>query len=72
MKLIAVTIEPVQEIAAEPATLDLLTENLRARLEVRQFTGGIAELSGFPLVYDPSIPPGFIHLRPHKAREQQS
>ncbi|MCU1614913.1 MAG: hypothetical protein JWO98_2453 [Frankiales bacterium] len=69
MKLTVISTEPVQEIAAEAATLDVLTASLRARL-TKAFgpepvtTGEIGSLYGFPLVTDPALPPGEVHMRP--------
>lgn len=72
MKLIAVIFEPVQEVAAEPGTLDQLTAALRAqlseRLELTVPSAGIGSLLGLPLVADPSLLPGFVYLRPIPAR----
>ncbi|MET7776280.1 hypothetical protein ABZU94_10620 [Streptomyces mirabilis] len=69
MKLLVVTIEPVQEIAAEQGTLDVLTASLRAklaeRLEGPVATGQLGSVFGWPLVVDPALTPGFVHLRPH-------
>lgn len=68
MKLTVVTTQPVQEIAAEPATLDALTASLRAtlteRLNETVTTGEIGSMRGFPLVNDPGLPPGEVHMRP--------
>ncbi|SHI66276.1 hypothetical protein [Streptomyces sp. 3214.6] len=72
MRFIVVTFEPVQQIAAEPGTLDQLTASLRAqlsgRLEVPVSTGQIGSIFDVPLVRDASLPPGFVHLRPHPTR----
>lgn len=72
MRFIVVTVEPVQQIAAEPKTLELLTADLRARisdrLEVPVSTGGIDGILGFPLVRDATLPAGFVYLRPFPDR----
>lgn len=68
MNLTVVTTEPVQEIAAEPATLEALTASLRASLAARinksLGAGEIGSMWGFPLVTDPDLPPGEVHMRP--------
>ncbi|MET9158270.1 hypothetical protein ABZX56_11130 [Streptomyces parvulus] len=67
MKLYIVRIDPVQEIAAEPATLDLLKDILKSAAPERPATPELlsaARLTGWPLVYDASIEPGTIHCRP--------
>jgi hypothetical protein len=68
VKLTVVTTEPVQQIAAEPATLDALTASLRATLTERFnepiTTGEIGSMWGLPLVTDPDLPPGEVHMRP--------
>jgi hypothetical protein len=67
-KFIVVTIEPVQQVAAEPETLDLLTASLRALLSERfgepAPTAQVSSLYGWPLVPDATLPPGFVYLRP--------
>jgi len=72
VKLTVVTIEPVQQVAAEPGTLDQLTADLRAqlgaRLELPVASDQIGDLFGWPLVPDATLPPGFVHLRPHPTR----
>lgn len=69
MKFLVVTIEPVQQVAAEPGTLDQLTASLRAELAERLGspvpTGQIGDVYGWPLVADPGLPPGLVYLRPH-------
>ncbi|MFE1205670.1 hypothetical protein ACFW5V_28700 [Streptomyces sp. NPDC058762] len=67
MKLHLVRIDPVQEIAAEPGTLDLLRDILRPkddepRADPELLTA--ARLTGWPLVYDDSLEPGVVHCRP--------
>ncbi|MFJ2477080.1 hypothetical protein ACIOWI_29595 [Streptomyces sp. NPDC087659] len=64
MKLYVITTEPAQQIAAEPATLERLTARLRTQMQERHLDGAGGDISGLPLVADPSIAPGFIHLRP--------
>ncbi|WP_157875881.1 hypothetical protein [Peterkaempfera griseoplana] len=69
MQLIFVPIEPIQEIAAEPATLDLLTAALRERLPelpaAPAWFGSVGLLTGIPLVAEPGLPPGIVYGRPH-------
>ncbi|MFJ1653472.1 hypothetical protein ACIOC2_19195 [Streptomyces sp. NPDC088337] len=69
MKFTVVTLEPVQQIAAEPQTLDQLTASLRGRLAERLDrpvpTGQVGDVFGWPLVADPHLPAGFVYLRPH-------
>jgi hypothetical protein len=68
MNLTFVTAQPVQEIAAEQATLDVLTATLRAMITDRfgtpTATSQIGSMYGFPLVTDPDLPPGEVHMRP--------
>ncbi|MFJ8153907.1 hypothetical protein [Streptomyces sp. NPDC094468] len=67
-RFVLVTIEPVQQIAAEPATLDLLTADLRAsiaqRLELTVQADKLPSIFDWPLVADPRLPAGFVYLRP--------
>ncbi|MFE2469759.1 hypothetical protein [Streptomyces mirabilis] len=69
MKLMVVTIEPVQQVAAEPNTLEEVTAALRATLTERfgepTPTSQAGDVYGWPLVADPTLPPGFLYLRPH-------
>lgn len=58
--------EPVQEIAACQATLDELTARAQPCLNGPVWHGEPADLSGIPLVADPRIIPGSIHLRPRE------
>ncbi len=65
--LVVVRFDPVQEIAAEPATLDLLRDILRPKAAEPRATPELldaARLTGWPLVYDEKIPPGYVHCRP--------
>ncbi|WP_432169102.1 hypothetical protein [Streptomyces sp. 1222.5] len=68
MMLLVVTIPPVEEVAAEPGTLDHLTASLRARIAERfdepVKATQLGSLMGWPLVPDPKLPPGFVYLRP--------
>lgn len=68
MKFLIVTIEPIQQVAAEPGTLNQLTASLHAALAERHdqpvATSQIGNLSGWPLVADPTLPPGLVYLRP--------
>jgi hypothetical protein len=64
--LTVVTTDPVEEIAAEPATLDRLK---RQFLEVPAgrigaLPGQIGDFFGFPLMVDEGLPPGEVHMRP--------
>jgi hypothetical protein len=67
VELFFVRTDPVQEVAAEPATLDLLKDILRPKaLESRatpEFLDA-ARAMDWPLVYDATILPGFVHCRP--------
>lgn len=59
--------DPVQEIAAEPATLDQLCDTLRPKDDEPQPAPELlatARLTGLPLVYDDRVPPGDVHCRP--------
>lgn len=63
MRIVIVSLLPVQEIAAEPATLARLEQLLaRARAPGRVLPGGLLAL---PMVPDPAIPPLTVHLRPY-------
>lgn len=67
MKIYFVRIDPVQEIAAERATLDLLMDILRPKdVEPRATPEFLtaARMCGWPLVYDESIAPGIVLCRP--------
>lgn len=72
MKIFFVRTDPVQEIAAERATLDLLKDILRSKaVEPRaspEFLNA-ARACDWPLVYDDSIRPGFVHCRPTPGAE---
>jgi hypothetical protein len=62
-----VRFDPVQEIAAEPATLDELRDILRPKAVEPRATPELlaaVRLTGWPLVYDEKIPPGYVHCRP--------
>lgn len=59
--------DPVQEIAAEPATLDLLKDILRPKDDETRATPELlaaARAMDWPLVYDETIRPGYVHCRP--------
>ncbi|WP_157876773.1 hypothetical protein, partial [Streptomyces graminilatus] len=60
--------DPVQEVAAEPATLDLLRDILRPKAVVETRAAPelltAARAASWPLVYDDKIPPGYVHCRP--------
>lgn len=67
MDLSFVRTDPVQEIAAEPATLDLLMDVLRPKAVEPRATPeflNTARTCGWPLVYDETIRPGYVHCRP--------
>ncbi|MFE2967553.1 hypothetical protein ACFXKC_28545 [Streptomyces sp. NPDC059340] len=67
MELYFVRFDPVQEVAAEPATLDTLIDILRPKaVEPRASEEFLAMARGcnWPLVYDEKIPPGYVHCRP--------
>lgn len=59
--------DPIQEVAAEPATLDELVNVLRERAAkpspVHEYLP-VTLTCGWPLVYDDTIPPGQVHCRP--------
>ncbi|MFJ6841400.1 hypothetical protein ACIQRE_01885 [Streptomyces griseoluteus] len=66
MKLLVVTVDPVQQIAAEPGTLNRLIEVLRPQIPEhaaapRQTPNS---LTGWPLVADPRLLCGVVYLRP--------
>ncbi|MGW5616242.1 hypothetical protein [Streptomyces sp. NPDC003877] len=61
MKLYFVRVDPVQEIAAEPGTLDLLRDILRPKEHEPRADPELlaaARLTGWPLVSDHTIEPG--------------
>ncbi|MFC5202104.1 hypothetical protein [Streptomyces kaempferi] len=67
MKFYFLRIDPVQEVAAEPATLDLLRDILRPKIHEPRATPEFltaAQMLGWPLVHDETIPPGEVHCRP--------
>lgn len=67
MEILFVRTDPVQEIAAEPATLDLLRDILRPKTDETRAAPELIEaarLTGWPLVYDDTIRPGYVHCRP--------
>ncbi|MFF9002642.1 hypothetical protein ACF1GW_35535 [Streptomyces achromogenes] len=67
MEFLFVRTEPVQEIAAEPATLDLLINILRPKEDEPRATPELlaaAWATGWPLVYDADLPPGMVQCRP--------
>lgn len=75
MKLYVVTEEPVEQIAAEPETLEQLISSMRhvpaEELATRQSgtwldTGRLGSLTDLPLVPDDTLPRGFLYLRPHR------
>jgi hypothetical protein len=68
MELYFVRTDPVQEVAAEPATLDTLIDILRPKAVELRATPELlaaARLTGWPLVYDESLTPGTVHCRPN-------
>jgi len=67
VKIYVVRVDPVQEVAAERTTLDRLTDLLMQQATGPESRPGLATQAGpfgLPLVYDDSIPPGFIYCRP--------
>jgi hypothetical protein len=68
MQLHLIRTDPVQEIAAEPATLELLItaldEATQPRLSSPELITACRSGLGWPLVPDESICPGAVHLRP--------
>lgn len=70
MRLYLIREEPVQEIAAHPDTLaELVAALLKATPGPDPWPGrsSIGPLSGLPLVQDPALAPGLVHLRPAAA-----
>lgn len=66
LKFYVLRTEPVQEIAAHPDTLAELVAAL-PKAEPQQAPSraiGLASLVGLPLVPEPELRPGFLHLRP--------
>lgn len=67
MQIFFVRTDPVQEIAAEPITLDLLKDILRPKdVEPRATPEWLAaaRAASWPLVYDSTLRPGIVHCRP--------
>lgn len=67
MEIFFVRFDPVQEVAAEPATLDYLIDVLRPKDDEPRATPEFLDAArswGWPLVYDDKIPPGYVHCRP--------
>lgn len=67
MELLFVRTDPVQEIAAERATLDYLIDVLRPKAVETRATPeflSAARMTDWPLVYDDTILPGYVHCRP--------
>ncbi len=78
MKLYLHRTEPVQEVAAEPATLAVFKTALSPHAQPLPATPALtpaAQLIGWPLIEDPGVAPGLVHLRPRPdrtlAEEQQ-
>ncbi|MCX5362897.1 hypothetical protein OG864_29805 [Streptomyces sp. NBC_00124] len=61
--LYVVTVGPVEQVAAEPDTLAEFVEALRPHTQPAAGTAP-APLTGWPIVADPALPPGFVYLRP--------
>jgi hypothetical protein len=69
MELLFVRTDPVQEIAAEPHTLDELRDILRPKEDESRAAPELlaaARLTDWPLVYDESLRPGVVHCRPRR------
>lgn len=67
VELLFVRTDPVQEIAAEPGTLDLLKDVLRPKAVEPRATPeflAAARACDWPLVYDQALRPGIVHCRP--------
>ncbi|MEV6536801.1 hypothetical protein AB0M86_45845 [Streptomyces sp. NPDC051639] len=70
--LYVITVEPVQEVAAEPDTLAALVDMLRPKARPVPGTTALGPpLTGWPLVADPALPAGFVYLRPTPAPKEQ-
>lgn len=69
MRLIIVRDELIEEIAAEPETLDRLAALLTrvAVVPPGPAVGTAPSLLGLPMVPDPTIPPLTVLLRPYSA-----
>lgn len=67
MELLFIRTEPVQEVAAERATLDYLIDVLRPKAVETRATPeflSAARMTDWPLVYDDTLLPGYVHCRP--------
>jgi hypothetical protein len=72
VKIYIVRIDPVQEVAAERATLDRFTDLLSRHAVEPEPTPGLltaARTFGWLLKYDDSIPPGIVLCRPTPGAE---
>jgi hypothetical protein len=72
VRLVIIRGEPIEEIAAEPATLLGFLAVFRQVLDgaapgpdVRTVLDGGRGLLALPFVPDPTVPPLIVHLRPH-------
>jgi hypothetical protein len=72
VKIYVVRIDPVQEVAAERATLDrftaLLSHHAAEPGTTHEALAGVQSF-GWPLVYDDSLPAGFVYCRPTPGAE---
>lgn len=65
MRIVLITDEPVEELAAEPDTLAVLTAEMLAAIPpAKPRPIHVALCDDTALVTDPAVPPGTIHLRP--------
>jgi hypothetical protein len=66
VQLYLVRSDPVQEVAAETATLEALKSVLRAKTATPKggAPGPASLVSGWPLVVDDTLPPGIVSCRP--------
>ncbi|MFI1701984.1 hypothetical protein ACH419_39390 [Streptomyces bobili] len=67
MKLFFIRTDPVQEIAAERSTLDLLRDVLSQKVaQPPASPDSLTAACGWPLVYDEKLAPGVVHCRPSR------
>ncbi len=65
MRFLLARTDPVQQIAAHPATLPAVTALLLQHAQDPDRIPALREIGlGLPLVPDPAIAPGSVHLRP--------
>jgi hypothetical protein len=65
VKLYLIRVDPVQQVAAHPDTLELLMKQLKEHAGPAPSGPAGSSLLGWPLVPDPAVPRQIVYLRPH-------